>query len=494
MSSIVLVPTMATVLLIFAGSLFFRSSILGFGVALINLLSLAALSTVIGITVGRQFADVTLLIVSASILIAVIVRELRISSRIPLALLIQTGAFSFLIFASQFVSRQFGLSSVAFTDGHTILSLSQNFQSGGVDLLEGVMSLKRGFALPALHSFGFENEYLVGFMPLFFLAALLMTYYLMLKMTQYKKSALLAFSVLLAICLSTEAILRHAYLINTHSIAWLLVATLSIALVLHFRKENQQNQLILVLSCFIAIGFLRVDYILLFLPFIIVAILTSAARNRLVAFAMALAVGVPAWLWLTFATKDFPFFGGMGPTVILATGLLLAGILIQIQSKLTKPIELLKGKALFIVSALFVTLTLAYANTGASIKAIAINLFWSEGLWGFSAFFLLVIYSLSLFFRVSSKKAPEFGALARLASASVAIYVFTKYLDGVGAGQTYASFARVGFGDSLNRTLVTWIPIFMLPLVRIAMSVLPGDAPVPVSTNGKNKIRSKKGN
>lgn len=483
MDLIVLVPTLSLACLVFAGVLILRSTALGVGFGLLTLYIVSSFSVLIGLL--STLAASPAVFATSSILILLAALYFARKTGVWPNWWSLSGALAFSLFSvvSQVASRVWGLSSAAFTDGHTILRLGQTFQGADEELLEGTKALKRGFALPALQSFGFDGEYLVGFMPLFFLGALAVTLNFIRAVSPNRKVFMAVSAVVLAIVFSTEAILRHIYLMNTHSTAWLITAFL-LSLLARYQKGNfGKAEIIALLSSFVTIGFLRLDFLLLFSPFILVFVLISAPTSRRLAFAGVAATIVPPWLWLTFATSNFPFGGALGPTIISAVGLLAAGFVILLQGTSSSPVKPLSGSLLLFLAGSVLIITMLLVNIPSSLNAIFINLFLGEGLWGTSIVFLL-LFGLVSFFVKKEKSTTEFDKAAmRLFISSVVVYLFTKYLDGATSGSFLPGLARVGFGDSLNRTLVTWLPFAFLPLVRIFSVFWPQS-----SANGKTSL------
>lgn len=462
-----LIPNLSLVLLLFAGLFLMRSAILGAAVGLFALYSASGLAVILGLLTDVSFSHSVLLSASAGLLIAAIVYSARSKAWPGRGSILATLGFALLAISIQLGARFFGLSSVAFTDGHTIMTLGQTFQGANDGLLDGTKALKRGFALPALQSFGFEGEYLVGFMPLFFATAVMLTLHLIWLLSPSKSIFVVVSTVVLAAIVSTEAILRHMFLMNTHATAWLLTAFFLIMLLRFQRNQLSSRDVTAILVAFATVAFLRLDFVFLFAPFVLTFVLLAAPISKLLSFSALFSLAIPLWSWLTFAIADFPFGGQLAPSVLAVAGLISGGFIILLQASAKKPLDPLRGNLLFALGGIMLLTTLAITNVPKSFAALFINLFRGEGLWGITILLLVGLALFSLFFRKIEANSEFAKAALRLFVASVAVYLFTKYLDGASSGSALPSFARIGFGDSLNRTLVTWLPFALLPLLRL---------------------------
>jgi hypothetical protein len=99
-----------------------------------------------------------------------------------------------------------------------------------------------------------------------------------------------------------------------------------------------------------------------------------------------------------------------------------------------------------------------------------INLFLGEGLWGATPLFLVLLYvALILFDRgpVSQQQKWIFALVA----GTMGAMILAKFGDGLSSSGTLGSFARIGWGDSLNRMLVYLIPGIVALLILRAERV-----------------------
>ena len=125
-----------------------------------------------------------------------------------------------------------------------------------------------------------------------------------------------------------------------------------------------------------------------------------------------------------------------------------------------------KAYPLFVTAGVVAMLVVVLTNTAASLTNLGINLFFGEGLWGFTVAFV-VLFTGASYFRPRVLDKAFARQLAGIGALTVALYLLSKYGDGATSGSSLPGFSRVGFGDSLNRTLVTWVPFLVLPLIRL---------------------------
>jgi len=212
--------TTALVLMFAAALVIFSNPVNAYVHALLGFVVASSVSVLLSLVLGPDCIKPSLVALSV---VALVVSWLLVKPRQSVFAarnFLSVAAFSGIAIGSQFVARTFGLSSVAFGDGHTIIMIGQSFQAGDLDPLAGLKALKRGFGLPAMQSLGLEGEYFVGLMPLFFLAAVLATAWVVWVLTGNRKTAIAVTAILVPILLTTEAIARHVFLMNTHLLTY----------------------------------------------------------------------------------------------------------------------------------------------------------------------------------------------------------------------------------------------------------------------------------
>lgn len=380
--------------------------------------------------------------------------------------LISAGIFLSIVSASQILTRVLGLSSVAFTDGHTILNLALSLQRGNLEPLSGIQALKRGFALPAMESLGLEGEYFVGLMPLFFVAAMLASYALLKQLFPESKQQLLATFMLGALGLSTEAIARHIYLENTHSIAWLFLALLLGAFVQVSKDNLDAPMRIGLILVFSAVGFTRLDYVLFFLPALLYFGVVVAKQRSKFGFALVGANLGSLMLWTSLAVSDFPVFGTFGPVLILLFGLGIYWLSHLFVGSTRVSADIVLVRLFWLLLAVTSAPLLVFANLWPFLRNLVVNLFLGEGLWGVTVFFLLALWLFVGFSKRWKTGSAMHSQLIQIGLLMFMVYLNLKLVDAFASGSTRPGIVRIGFGDSLNRTLVTWLPYAAILLNR----------------------------
>ena len=439
------------------------------------MLVLGSISALAGVAIAQEARSPLLMGMSLVIVLLGILRRTRGDEKVvPIgAVFAQASLVGLILASSQVVVRHFGISSTAFGDSFTIMLSAQELKGaesafGGFD---GFLGLKRGFALPALESFGGGGEYLVGVLPLFFFAAVSTTIYFFWVLTQSRGVTLAVAIVLVSIAATSEAFTRHIVFMNTHAIAWMLLSLLLVHLAIYIRGQQEPPDWFGILMSFSAIGFLRFDYLVLYAAVTLAFMLIYARSNPWHSMLIAIVQLASAGLWISIMIPNFPFFGPLGHVWILSSGAAIACLIVLGQRALKSPIDVVHGPSLLIISIVFLAvITLGYSPTRTMLN-VFVNLFLWEGLWGLTPLFLVLIFVWSRLTKKPSENTSS-PVFAKLGLATLSTYLLAKGVDtgvyqfGV-SWNDGVSLARIGFGDSLNRTLVFWTPFVLLPLVRI---------------------------
>jgi hypothetical protein len=467
MTTFVLIEPTIALLLIFVGLLpLLRTFAETFAYSMVTFLVLAAVGAVMSIAIQVPITKWFVLALAAILCGSIWLISRKLEWSIQRDWLVSAPLFFLIVVASQLITRVFGLSSVAFTDGHTILTLGLAIQKGTLEALSGLQALKRGFALPAMESLGLDGEYLVGLMPLFFIAALLATYALLKQLFPDSTKRLLALFMLGALAISTEAIARHIYLENSHSMAWLFLALLLGAIVKVSKEGLEVSSRIGLLLVFSAIGFTRFDYVLLFLPALLYLLVLLIKQGSKFGFALVAANLGSLMLWTLLAVSDFPVFGQFGPVLILLIGMVGYLLLHLFISSTRASWEILSTRLFWILSAVSLISVLAFANPWPLVRNLAVNLFLGEGLWGVTSYFLVVLWLVVGFYAKWKTGSIVHSQLIQIGLLMFTVYLNLKMVDAFNGGSTRPGIVRIGFGDSLNRTLVTWLPFAAILLNR----------------------------
>ena len=438
--------------------LFLRASRnLAFPVAIMVFVTGASLSVLVKILIPAVDVNVVLVVISALVVFLGFVwaRPLPRKSAI---LAFAAGAVTAALFVvSQVVTRLGGYSSIGFGDGQTVIGISEGLQVGVYDRPDGIIGLKRGFGLPAYQSLGFEGEFLVGFLPVVFLAALVATYVLLSSLISNKALLNVSYSSLLVILLSTESVTRHVYLMNTHSLTWTIFAVLLVGLLKFVKSEQDKSTWVMVCVALAAGSMLRADNLLIFAPTLVLLTWVARSQPKLHRIGFWVATFVPFAAWATILGFELPVLGLLGFPVFAVFGVLVG---LGVMWLMDKPWASDKVMQWLAKGVLVGTLVLAFALSPSAWTAIVnmfINLFLGEGLWGATPLFLVLLYvALILFDRgpVSQQQKWIFALVA----GTMGAMVLAKFGDGLSHSGTLGGFARIGWGDSLNRMLVYLIP------------------------------------
>lgn len=460
------IPTLAMTALFLSSLVTFSNPISAYVHAMLAFVTTSSIAALASIFAGTSVVIPVLLTLSMAALLASILHARSMVVLVSFRNLAYTALFVTVVVASQVLSRIFGLSSIGFTDGHEVLLFAEALQLGEESPLSGVRALKRGFGLPAMEALGFEGEYFVGLIPLFFLGAILATIWLVSELTENRSQLVAVSIVFILLTISTESVTRHVYLINTHSLAWMLTAVLLVYMRRQTLGALSRQDVTGLIVAFASIGFLRMDYIFLFGAFTLFFVLTNGSGRSALAIGVVFAQGLTAAAWTSIAVDEFPFLGAVGPVVLLAVGGSGTFLLVGGLRRLKQQGPNFTRNWLYVLAALFALTNLLTLDIASGIRALAFNLFAGEGLWGYSAVAIIVLVGVS-YLTPSTLDRNLLGQVLAVGLLTIVLYLFAKYLDGVQLGAGRPSFARIGWGDSLNRTLVTWLPFLVFPLTRL---------------------------
>ena len=447
------------ILLTAAFYLVLNRTAMAFPAGVVSYVSLGSLSTLVELWWGID-SRVTAPSLAAGILLSAYLM-LRPNHKVALWGLVYGASAGGLLFAIDQASRYLGLSSIAFTDGHTLLTRSYEFSIGNTDLILGSTGLKRGFGLSALHAQGFEGEYLVGLMPFIMVAAIVATLLLLLQVFGRNSASYVSVGVMVVSSLFVEAISRHFYLVNSHSLSWLGMAIL-VGVVLRSReRELRTGEWLLAVVTFSSMGFLRVDYVVIFT---VLGFLIATFQAKLSPIWASIPIPIMAlssFSWIVTVTDRFPFGGtaGLYLYLILGTSLPILLTLLVRRGVLTSSVFL--GRPYWYLIGAMLLFFLSQVSLVPSLQSLFINLMLGEGLWGGFFYFVIVLVLVSVTLLIKEKH--EVNLLARLFFMTLLTYLILKTFDNFEVRGVAAGFSRIGFGDSFNRTLIIWLPfVFIL--------------------------------
>lgn len=363
------------------------------------------------------------------------------------------------------VTRQFRLAGVYFGDSPTILANAASVADGGSPFLGLFVSLKRSVGTYSVHSLGFleQGEYLVAYHPYVFLVALIAVAGASIRLIGNRIVGSLFIITGATVLVSTEAIIRHLYFINSHAGLMLLIAIIASLLV----SENDKNIRPIMLLLLVAAGILRPDYgaIMLVLVFLL------ALRKQLVLSRVqqGLAIGavvVPIYLLGVSSGVEI----SLSEFVIFSILAVVAGVAIFIFAQVLYSLSP-RSDQVFVYSfwALVALLIAEFLNSESDISPLVTNFFLFEGLWGYSGYLFVAIVAASFIF---SRKEPMHQALAELLLLSLLLILAVKLTDVFLTSGAEFGLARVGWGDTVNRLMVSILPIVVLISAQLLGSIL----------------------
>lgn len=448
-------------ILFFVGHIASNRMYLSLSLPVFGLVTVASIVGLVSITFGPVNLGLIVLLTTAvaAVLLLLILRP-RLS--VVLKSLSFAGAYGLVTATISLLTQALGLASVAFSDGFTLMRTSLWIQ--GViseSPLDGDKGLKRGFGIPSVQALGERGEYLVGFMPVIFITALICSLLIIFKLVQDRAIAWVVSGALLVVMLSTEAILRHMYLMNSHALIWLAFAVILLFILDKRTFELDPQSLVTVLPMFIALAFARFDAVWIFAPFLIPIALATYWRNKLSGLLVLASVLVPLAGWLLMAVVDFPFGGQLGVVVLLT--LVIAAFFLAAFSLPQTWLTFGTLRKIYLWSAVSTSfLVLLLSNFTSSFDSLFVNLILGEGLWGMSVISLAALSLVAIFARKRRNKDDLSRMMLVAGFLSLNLFLIAKLGDGIENGLFGGSLARSGWGDSLNRMLVAYIPFVFL--------------------------------
>lgn len=442
--------------------------LLSFPLSVISFLPAASFSTLIEIWTGFD-SNLSVLVISVIVVATALVgRRTSLVSSVGLYAAIGASFVAALSFTSTYLSKSFGLSSIGFTDGHTILVRAIEFGNGDPSIESGVKALKRGFGISAIHAQGEPSEYLVGFMPVIFIAVLFATGLLVYEISGDRFSSVVVPIVILTLSGIVEAIGRHIWLINSHSFLWLAFTLLLLFFYESARRERISSALSFsILVIFSAIGFLRVDAILISLPLTLLLLNQANRFSYKLAYAIIPVQAVSAFLWIITVTDEFPLFATLGPYLFLVAGLMISLAFVKLRSLQKFSSDILGKRPFWYLAGGFLLYSIFAIDYGSTFESLILNLLLGQGLWGALPYLVGIGAVLALIFHKKLLTSEDRVAISAIAL-SIMIFFVVKSWDSLDSGVLYGAVVRTGFGDSFNRNLISWTPLVVI-MVSIAI-------------------------
>ena len=387
------------------------------------------------------------LLTSLAVLIAAIKGKLLIQLKL-LAVVVPVSITAVLI------TRLERFGAPIYGDPSWILSMSQMMQSGlDMEILNGRVSIKRGFAFPLMLALGQPGEYLSALPAVLFIALVLAVIWGAREL--FPNSSKLGLIIAGLVILSAPIVIRSALYLNGHVLMALAVTVAVVMVLVSVRKAQLDNQqLITLMVALSVIATTRAEGIAIAAVIALPLIATrwiSRAQLMLITTSATLSFGI----WLAVYNSYILNSTGL-PWPVFVLILVGLGLLVAL-----KPLDAVRFRILWIaiiaeLVVLIAALAIFFEELQNGIISQFENIFLGQGLWGISLIlaFLAIIY-LALF-----NKDKTFVLLAL---ALVLANVILKMVDGGQFGEP--TLGRVGWADSLNRMWLHLMGVFALVFV-----------------------------
>lgn len=387
----------------------------------------------------------------------------QLSARLTLSLAGQSAGVFVAMFAIEWTVRHLKLASIAFGDVFTIVSFSDRVLKvgRGLDAFSTSMVLKRGAGYPAIQSLS-PLDQVAHSLPLFaFIAWLLAVIAIMSKVLKHRDSIFVSVITFLVVSLSTEAVMRNTLFLSSH----IIVAGAVLVLTSYYLKAKIDTLDSVVMAFVIAATImLRADNgLIMLLPILLVVTGCEIANKKMTALLLSISyLSLPFWL-LSYQV-DISLVVSILAT-IFAIGLG-AGIF-YLPTIASRSIHGYASTRSLWLPLLGVAVSLMTSASLRSIEALYFNYILSEGLWGFT-FAALLAASVVLAIRMRLRL-KEIDRLAPMAFGLLGMIIWAKFGDAFISQESLArlaysssplEFARIGWGDSLNRLFVYVFPLF----------------------------------
>jgi len=244
---------------------------------------------------------------------------------------------------------------------------------------------------------------------------------------------------------------------NTHSLTWTIFAVLLVGLLKFVKSEQDKSTWVMVCVALATASMLRADNLLILAPTLMLLTWLARSEPKLHRVGFWVATFVPFASWATILGFGLPGLGLFGFPLFAILGFLVGLGVIWLMDKPWASDKLMQWLAKGI---LLGTIFLAFAlapGAWTSIMNIFINLFLGEGLWGATPLALLLLYVALLIFDRGASSQQQKWVFA-VVSGTIGALILAKFGDGLSKSGNLGGFARIGWGDSLNRMFVYLIP------------------------------------
>ena len=433
--------------------------------ALATLMTVAFSSIAVGVSIQAEQSvhrEITLVLSITTALVTAISNLNHLRPRFLFSIFFQSASVIGLLFLAEWAVRQLRFTSVAFGDIFTLIGISEIFkQAAGLEPLGTSLALKRGAGFPSVQALSPEQELSHGFMVIAFLAWILLTLHLFRALMKNQRVFTLAlgFLIFVGIALSTEAVLRNSLFLSSH-----LLTALAIGLLISFFIEGKStwHSVAAMIFAISAAIFMRADTALILLLPLSALILgnkiTSPAKKATV-FGVSY-LSLPFWLW-SFQV-DISSAVTLGSTLFAIAGALIS---FYIPENYQWDVYSYFRNRMIAILVVAVGLSLLTSVSLSSFEALYQNYVMTEGLWGYS---VLVIGGLSVSLWLLRRKVDSVqNDVLALTVGFLGMMVLAKFGDGVFFSGAL-EFARIGWGDSINRLLIyVFAPLSAVLFARV---------------------------
>lgn len=418
--------------------------------------SLSALLVVnIDLQVQRELT-LALLVVSAGIVMT-FAKQWKVP-KLLISLFMQSFAVFALVAVFEALVRYLKVAGIAFGDIFTIISITDGFRRGAdLESLSLSIALKRGVGIPSLQSLAPTFELSHGFMVFVFLGWLLASLHLFRVVFKERAQKFLwpSYAAFLVISISTEAVLRNVLFMSSHV---LVANALLLMTIIYLSRDSSFASIAVITICASGSVFLRADNALIMLFPLALVLFTNFAVKPKYKAASLLVTYLSLPIWLIGFSVDISIVIIVAATIFALALATLAYILpVKVQDSFT---HYLITRAPWLLL-LGIVASLATSVSLSSFEALYQNYVQGQGLWGYT---ILVLIPLAMFFYfrgriVSGESSKLFGMAFGILGMLVWAKFGDSFLNTSGVQSAFASgnplgFARIGWGDSINRLLI----------------------------------------
>lgn len=437
------------------------------------LVLVSTLSILISVTIETPIQrPLTIGLLAVAIGVALFIFRSSRRPKLLTSLVVQSAAIVGALFSFESIVRSLNIVSVAFGDVFTLIGISNAFRNAqGLESLSLSISLKRGAGFPSLQSLAPLDDLSHGYMVFIFVAWFLAGFHLLrLALGETKQHCLIpGFVAFLIVSVSTEAVMRNLLFLTSH----LLVANAILLLIIFYISRDSSRSAAVVLTVVSSAAvFMRADNALIWLFPLALILMRNFVDQPKTKMVSLLVVYLSLPLWLVGLSVD------ISATIVAASvvfSVLIAFLAYKVPSRIQEQFNSYLFKRAPWLPILAIIFSLATSASLRSVEAVYQNYVMGQGLWGYTVL-VLVPLSLALYFygRIKNK---EHSKLFSMAFGFLGMIIWAKFGDSflgrsgvefvLFSGSPF-EFARIGWGDSINRLFI----YVYAPIMFYVMSVL----------------------